>query len=113
MLVLFSPPGNAIERNGTRTHRAGQQGSVEGTVLIHRGGLPARIFQRVHFTVQHPTALLHPLVVAPAYNRPRCTNTAPIGMSPSAYPLFASSKAACKQSSVSSIHTFYTYTEAY
>src|SRR5690606_11936234 len=57
---------DAIKQDGARAHRAGRERGVEYRFPIHAGWLSARIFQRVHFSMENGTALLDsPVVAAP------------------------------------------------
>ena len=51
-------------------HRAGRQRRVHRARPVHRGGVPARALERIHFAVQRRAALLDPPVVTAAEDAP-------------------------------------------
>src|SRR5947207_14750612 len=59
---------DAVQRNRTATQRAWRERGANGAVAIDAGRLTTGILERVHFTVQDDTALLHPPVVATTKN---------------------------------------------
>ncbi len=60
---------NAVQKNGARAHRTWRQCRVHHARAVDGRRLPARAFERIHFTVKHGAPLLHTAVVATSDDR--------------------------------------------
>ena len=58
--------GDAVEKDGAAAHGAGGEGGVDGAFPVDGGGLPACVFEAVHFGVVDGAAVLDAPVVASA-----------------------------------------------